>query len=91
MHLDYCHNHLLCVLFNKIFNSKCAGICLKHGMNLYEVLYYNCYLGENGYDFTGCNNVRDILCNTDVITSVAKLMVHKPVCKLIYVTNVLKI
>ena len=22
---------------------------------------------ENGYDFTTCNNVRNILCNTDVI------------------------
>ena len=66
-------------------------------MNLRElpisssVLLQQFFFRENGYDFTGCNNVRDILCNTDVITSVAKVMVHKPVGKLIYFTNVLKI
>ena len=27
---------------------------------------------ENGYDFNACNNVRDILYNTDIISSVVK-------------------
>jgi len=31
---------------------------------------------EHGYDFNACNNVRDILYNTDVINSVVKLIAH---------------
>jgi len=38
---------------------------------------------KNGYDFNECNNVRDILYNTDIIISVAKLIVHSPVGKLV--------
>ena len=37
----------------------------------------------NEYDFSDCNNVRDILCNTDVIISVIKQILHSPVGKLI--------
>ena len=37
---------------------------------------------KNGYDFNDCNNVRDILYNTDII-SVVKLIVHSPVGKLV--------
>ena len=37
---------------------------------------------KNGYDFNACNNVRDILYNTD-INSVVKLIVHSPVGKLV--------
>ena len=40
-----------------------------------------CYL--NGYDFNAYNNVRDILDNTDVITSIVKLIVHSPVGNLL--------
>ena len=36
-----------------------------------------------GYDFSACNNVRDILYNTDVINPVVKLIVHSPVGKLV--------
>ena len=35
------------------------------------------------YDFTACNNARHILHNTNVLTSVAKFIVHSPVSKLI--------
>ena len=35
---------------------------------------------KNGYDFNDCSNVRDILCNTDVIISIVKLIVHGRVC-----------
>ena len=38
---------------------------------------------KNGYDFNACNNVRDILYNTDIISSVVKLIVHSPVDKLV--------
>ena len=38
---------------------------------------------KNGYDLNAYNNVRDILCNTDVITSIIKLIVHSPVGKLV--------
>ena len=34
-------------------------------------------------DFNACNNVRDILYNTDVITSIVQLIVHCPVGKLL--------
>ena len=33
---------------------------------------------KNGYDFNVCDNVRDILYNTDIITSIVKLIVHSP-------------
>ena len=36
------------------------------------------FSGGRGYDFNACNNVRDILYNTDAITSVVKLIVHRP-------------
>ena len=38
---------------------------------------------KNGYDFNDCNNVRDILYNTDIIIAIAKLIVHSPVGKLV--------
>ena len=38
---------------------------------------------KNGYDFNDCNNVRDILYNTDIINSIIKLIVHSPVGKLV--------
>ena len=42
---------------------------------------------KNGYAFTGVlkkiKNVRDILCNTDVITCIAKLIAHSLVGKLL--------
>ena len=33
---------------------------------------------KNGYDFNAGNNERDILYNTDVITSIVRLIVHSP-------------
>ena len=38
---------------------------------------------KNGYDLNAYNNVRDILYNTDVITNIAKSIVHSPVVKLV--------
>ena len=34
-------------------------------------------------DFNACNNVRDILCNTDAITSIVRLIVYSPVGRLV--------
>ena len=46
--------------------------------------YYHRPISEiNGYDFNDCNNVRDILYNTDIIISVVKLIVYSPVGKLV--------
>ena len=36
-----------------------------------------------GYDYTSCNSVIDILCNTDVIIPIAKLLVLSPVGKIL--------
>ena len=38
---------------------------------------------KNGYVFNACNNIRDILYNTNIISSVVKLTVHSPVGKLV--------
>ena len=38
---------------------------------------------EQGYDFNACNSVTYILYNTDIISSVVKLIVHGPVGKLV--------
>ena len=38
---------------------------------------------KNGHDLKACNNVRDILFNTDVITSVVQLIVHSLMGKLV--------
>ena len=40
---------------------------------------------KNGYDFNACNNVRDILYNTDIINSIVKLIIHSPMGKLVYI------
>ena len=38
--------------------------------------------------FTECNNIRDILYKTDVITSIINLIVHSRVSRLIELTNI---
>ena len=38
---------------------------------------------KDGYNFNDCNNVRDILYNTDIIIFIVKLIVHSPVGKLV--------
>ena len=38
---------------------------------------------KDGYNFNDCNNVRDILYNTDIIVVIVKLIVHSPVGKLV--------
>ena len=43
---------------------------------------------KNGYDFNACNNVRDILYNPDIISSIVKLIVHSPVGKLVIIVLV---
>ena len=40
-------------------------------------------LTKNGYDFNACNNVRDILYDIHVITSIVNLFVHSPVGKFV--------
>jgi len=38
---------------------------------------------KNGYEFNPCNNVRDILYNTDIINCIVKLIVRSSVGKLV--------
>ena len=38
---------------------------------------------KNGYDCNAFNNVRDSLYNTDIITSIVKLIIHSPVGNLL--------
>ena len=45
--------------------------------------YYRVISENNGYDLNACNNVRDILYNTDVINHIVKLSVRSPVGKLL--------
>ena len=45
--------------------------------------YYHRVISENGYDFNACNNVRDILYDTEIANSLVKLIVHSPIGKLV--------
>ena len=54
-------------------------------------IFFECAITTNlfvkdGYDFNVCNNVKGILYNTNVKTSVVKFIVHIPVGKLINTT-----
>ena len=42
---------------------------------------------NDGYVFTACDNLTDILYNIDAIISIVKLIVHSPVGNLISLTN----
>ena len=53
---------------------------LLHTILLLLLLLFVFSGGKIEYDF---DTVRDILCNTDVITSVVKLIVHCPVRRLV--------
>ena len=46
------------------------------------------YFRKKGCDCNACNNVRDILYNTDAINSIVKWIVHSPVGKLVYTNNI---
>ena len=47
-------------------------------MCFFRVFFLVLLLFWGGNDFKAFNNVRDILYNTDAITSVVKLIVHRP-------------
>ena len=68
-----------CKFMRHVF-VKMSYLLTTHYMN---VLLLQCYFRKNGYDFNACNNVREILYNTDVITSIVKLIIHSPVGKLL--------
>ena len=44
--------------------------------------YHRVMFKKNGYDFNAYN-VRDILYNADIISSIVKLIVHSPVGKIV--------
>ena len=72
--------------WNTKYSQTVACIC-KNVLAVNHILLY-CPITtksfqKNGYDFNACNSVRNILCNTDVMTSVFKLIVHSAVGKLL--------
>ena len=48
--------------------------------------FYHRVFQKYEYDFNACNNVRDILYNPDVLTSMVKLTVHSPEGNLVSLT-----
>ena len=87
-----CSRHLARVIYklrlntwNTKYSQNVTCVCkniisVKH--NYYNVLLPQSYFRK--MDMTNaCNNVRDILYNTDIINSIVKLIVHNPVGKLI--------
>ena len=52
------------------------SVQLRYGHHYHDTLFQ-----KNGYDFNACNNVTDILCNTDVVNFIVKLIVHSHVGK----------
>ena len=62
--------------------------CVCKNIKLFKHILLECPITtklflKNGYDFNACNNVRDILYNTDIISSIVKLIVHSPVGKVV--------
>ena len=73
IHLNY---------WNTNYSQKVTCICT-NPLSVYHILL-ECPITaalfkKDGYDFTACKNVTDILYSTDVITYIAKLIVHSPV------------
>ena len=72
--------------WNTKFSQNVTCVC-KNILSVKHVLF-ECPITtelfqKNGYDLNAYNNVRDILYNTDVITSIVKSIVHSPVGKLV--------
>ena len=63
----------------RLLTTYCLNVLLPR--TFYFILFF--YKSEKWYDFNACNNVRDILYNSDAITSTNKLIVHSTVGKLI--------
>ena len=85
-----CSRYLARVIYNLRLNSRNSKysqnvtcVCKKYLLNTY---YFNGLLQlfqKNGYYFNACNNVRDILYNTDLINHIVRLIVYSPVGKLV--------
>ena len=72
--------------WNTKYSQNVTGVC-KNILSVKHILL-ECpvtteLFKKYGYDFNACNNVRDVLYNTDIINSIAKLIVHSPVGKLV--------
>ena len=61
-----------CRLFTNITIAQSDVIV---AFKAFKVIGMSCLFQKNEYDFNACNNVRDILYNTDVINSFAKLCI----------------
>ena len=77
-HIVLCRTHRLTFLVHIKMPSR-----LPNNQHVLNVLLLQCYFRRNGYDFNACNNVRDILYNSDVITSTVQLIIHSSVSKLV--------
>ena len=67
--------------WNTKYSQNVTCVC-KNILSVKHILLVQLFQ-KNGYDFNACNNVRDILYNTDNINSIVKLIVHSPVRKLV--------
>ena len=79
-----CSRHLAGVVYKLRLNTSNT----KYSQNVTCVYtrmsyYYRVIPEKKEYDFNACNNVRDILYNTDIINPIVKLIVHSPVGKLV--------
>ena len=63
--------------------SSVALVYVKDVLYYLNVLLPQIYFRKNGFDFSDCNNVRDIFYNTDIMIFIVKLIVHSPAGKLV--------
>ena len=88
-----CSRHLARVIYKlhlNTWNTKCSQnvTCVCKNILSIKHILLECPITtglfqKNGYDFNPCKNVRDILYNADIISSIVKLIVHSPVGKLV--------
>ena len=84
-----CSRHLAGVVYklrlntsNTKYSQNVTCVCTRMSY-YYRVIPEKKKEKKKEYDFNACNNVRDILYNTDIINPIVKLIVHSPVGKLV--------
>ena len=56
-------------------------MALNYICNIQLTIFNFLFSVESDDDFNACNNIRDVYYNTDIINSIANLIVHTPVGK----------
>ena len=73
------HTHKLTCKYSQNMTCICKIILSVKHMNVLLPQFFQ----KSGYNSNACNNITDILYNTDVISSVVKLIVHSLVGRLV--------